>query len=111
MNLKKKRQYVFFDLGWTLEDETEAQIDRAEKAAAAARDLGVQTTADRILQLQDEGAESKVHEVFPCSVSQLGLDERQQKVVLRKASWDKTHLSLYPVGNDDDNLYILSTDL
>lgn len=81
---------------WTLENETAAQIDRAEKAALVARDLGVQTTADLILQLQEEGAELQVREVFPYVLSQLGLGEIQQKIVLRKAWWDKTLLSLYP---------------
>ena len=59
------KQFIFFDLGWTLEDETEAQIDRAGKAASAAKEFGVETTADHILQLQKEGAELQVLEVFP----------------------------------------------
>ena len=89
-------QYIFFDFGWTLEDETEAQIDRAKKAASATKAFGVETSADHILRLQEEGAELQVHEVFPYALSKLGLDERQQQEVNRKAAWDKTLLSLYP---------------
>ena len=33
----KGKQYIFFDLGWTLEDETEAQVDRAKKAVLASK--------------------------------------------------------------------------
>jgi len=36
-----KRQYVFFDLGWTLEDETESQIDRARDTADVLAGLGI----------------------------------------------------------------------
>ena len=70
------KQHIFFDLGWTLEDETKAQIDRAEKAAIAAKAFVVDTTADQMLQLQEEGAELQVHEVFPYALSKLGLDNR-----------------------------------
>ena len=93
MNGKK---YIFFDLGWTLEDETEAQVDRAKKAVLASKEFGIETTTGQILELQEEGAKLKGTGVFPYAIYRLALDEMQQKVVLRKAWWDKTLLSLYP---------------
>ena len=90
------KQYIFFDLGWTLEDETEAQIDRAAKAARAAREFGVDVTGERILALQERGAGEHVPSVFRYALSQLGLDEQQSESVYRQATWDKSLLYLYP---------------
>ena len=92
----KSRQYIFFDLGWTLEDETQGQIDRADTAAKAARELGVATTADHILALQEEGAAQFVPSAFRYALSCLGLDEAQADVVQHEATWNKALLSLYP---------------
>ncbi len=58
------KEYIFFDLGWTLEDETRAQVRRAEGAAAAASAYGIATSAGRILELQEEGAAQYAPSVF-----------------------------------------------
>ena len=90
------RQYIFFDLGWTLEDETAAQVRRAEEAVAAATAFGVATSATRILELQEDGAAQHVPSVFRYALRQIGLNEEQAAAVKRRASWDKGLLFLYP---------------
>ena len=89
-------QCIFFDLGWTLEDETRAQIDRARNAAVAVSRFGVVTTAEFILELQEQGAAQQAPSVFRYALSQLGLGERQTEAVLGETSWDKRLLFLYP---------------
>jgi len=90
------RKYIFFDLGWTLEDETAAQVDRASKAAAIVRRHGIQTSVATILALQEEGAKSLESSVFVYALSCLGLADDQVRAVLRESRWDKTKLHLYP---------------
>ena len=43
------RQYIFFDLGWTFEDETESQRDRAAQAVVSMRKFGVGTSVEELL--------------------------------------------------------------
>ena len=90
------REYIFFDLGWTLEDETAAQIRRAEEAAAAATAFGVETSVGRILELQDEGAAKLVPSVFHYALRRIGLSEEKSATVAQQAGWDKSLLTLYP---------------
>ena len=87
---------IFFDLGWTLEDESKAQIFRAEGAAVAAAEFGTTTTSSRILELQDEGAGVFAPSVFRYALRRIGLDEENANIVERKATWDKSRLLLYP---------------
>ncbi len=42
---------VFFDLGWTLEDESDAQVVRAESAVHALASHGVTARVEDILSL------------------------------------------------------------
>ena len=42
-----RKPIVFFDLGWTLEDEEEAQIHRARSASAALARRGIHATPER----------------------------------------------------------------
>jgi len=89
-------KHIFFDLGWTLEDETQAQIDRASKAAALALGHGIETTAETILKLQEEGAAKMEPSVFRHALSRLGLTPDQVHDVMQKARWDAAKLHLYP---------------
>ena len=91
-----RREHIFFDLGWTLEDETDAQIRRAEGAAVAAAEFGIETSPERILELQEEGAAGLVPSVFHYALRELGLSKNLVAVVAKRANWDKSLLSLYP---------------
>lgn len=92
----KKQVYIFFDLGWTLEDETDAQIERASKAATLVSEYGIKTTAQAILELQEEGARDMAPSVFAYALSELGLDETQVHSVIERSRWNKDKLLLYP---------------
>ena len=87
---------IFFDLGWTLEDESNSQTLRAGNAASASAEFGIVTSGNRILELQEEGAGKFAPGVFPYALHRLGLDEDQAIRVARSASWDKNKLVLYP---------------
>jgi len=89
-------KFLFFDLGWTIEDETLAQMDRASKAAELVRGYGIETTADRILALQEDAARAFAPSVFRYALSHLGLADDQVQAVLQEARWDKGKLCLYP---------------
>lgn len=91
-----KRQYLFFDLGWTIEDESAAQRDRAARAAEAMRRRGVEVTPERVLALQDEGAARLVPAVFTYALERLGLSAGQARSVAKEAGWNKELLCLYP---------------
>lgn len=90
-----EQQYIFFDLGWTLEDETESQIDRAKKACAALKEFGVETTLQEFLSRQEEGARKMVPSVFNFAISSYGIPKDDVKTVSNLSPWDKSFLRLY----------------
>lgn len=93
-----ERGWVFFDLGWTLEDETQAQFERAEQAAALVAQYGIETTAQDLLALEEQGAREMAPSVFRYALAALGLDEEQQGSVMQRARWNPGagSLVLYP---------------
>lgn len=96
------RQYLFFDLGWTIEDETEAQVDRARKSCMALRGLGIDASPDEFLRRQEDGARRFEPSVYRYALRSYGLSESQVCEVLEYAGWDKRLLRLY-----DDAVVVL----
>ncbi len=90
------KAYIFFDLGWTLEDETDAQDERVSTAAALVSEYGIETTARAIHELQEKGARKMAPSVFAYALSELGLDETQARSVIERSPWNKDRLFLYP---------------
>ena len=86
---------LFFDLGWTIEDETLSQIDRAEKAVKCCSEFGIKVSVERIIELQDEGGAQGVANVFKYALSCIGLSADQILTVTEKAAWDPAKLTLY----------------
>jgi HAD superfamily hydrolase (TIGR01509 family) len=89
-------QTIFFDLGWTLEDETPAQLDRAGRAATACQDCGRMISKEKLILLQEEGGRAGVPDVFKHALSRIGLKGEELKSVRQAAHWDTSLLQLYP---------------
>jgi HAD superfamily hydrolase (TIGR01549 family) len=86
---------LFIDLGWTIEDETLAQIDRSDKAAAACKELGIPASREKIIELQDQGGKNGVRDVFSYALARLGLSEANIAAVLKKARWVPAYITIY----------------
>jgi HAD superfamily hydrolase (TIGR01549 family) len=90
------RQFIFFDLGWTLEDETGAQKDRAHKASALLKEAGVNVSPGLILELQEKHAGLFAPSPFLSLLSSFGLSAETVRHINQESKWDKSLLSLYP---------------
>ncbi len=90
-----KRRYVFFDLGWTLEDETESQIDRARNTAKALAGFDIHATTDEILRRQEEGARLMMPSVYIYALHSYNLDESAILDIQNRVRWNKKLLRLY----------------
>jgi len=86
---------IFFDLGWTLENEMVSQVDRAEKVVAFCKEIGITTSIDNVLQGQDEAGKNGVSNVFKYALTFIGVPENQISIVLKKANWNPEYLELY----------------
>jgi HAD superfamily hydrolase (TIGR01549 family) len=87
---------LLIDLGWTIEDETLAQIDRADKAVAACRELGIPASREKFIELQDQGGKNGERDVFSYALARLGLSETNIAAVFRKAQWSSVYITIYP---------------
>lgn len=94
------KNYIFFDLGWTLEDESKTQVCRAEDAALVAAEFGIATSAQRILELQEAGAAEYAPSVFRYALRHIGLNGEQTATVDQRVLWDKSQLYLYAVSRE-----------
>ena len=90
-----KKQYLFFDLGWTLEDETASQIDRARNTANVLIGLDIHATTDEILRRQEEGAQLMMPSVYRYALQTYGLDESAILDIQNRVKWNKALLTLY----------------
>lgn len=90
-----ERQYIFFDLGWTLEDETDSRIDRAKKACIALKGFGIEATWREFLARQGEGGKEMKTGLFEYALATYGLSQRDVKEVSRCCPIDRSLSRLY----------------
>lgn len=83
---------IFFDLGWTLEDETAAQ---KERAAAVCR-MMPHLVPDDILRAIDSAGEQAAHSVFESALQSLGIPREQIPFVQKTAGWNTDLLEPCP---------------
>jgi HAD superfamily hydrolase (TIGR01549 family) len=91
-----KENLIIFDLGWTLEDESDSQLDRAKKVSDYCIANNMIIDADKIIEYQDEGGEKGVSNVFNYSLTKIGLDIEKIEQVRKIAKWESSYLKLYP---------------
>ena len=87
---------LIFDLGWTLEDEQDAQIDRAEKAVKLCDELGINISVEEILDLQNNCGRNGIANVFKSALMKLGLSSSEMETATKNSSWDISKLKLFP---------------
>jgi FMN phosphatase YigB (HAD superfamily) len=87
---------VFFDLGWTLEDEGPAQWVRAQQTSAYARNRGLEIDPQQLLDLQVEAGAGGVPSVYPAALARLGLGPGDHRELRRLFPWNPDLNRLYP---------------
>jgi HAD superfamily hydrolase (TIGR01509 family) len=95
-----KKAAIFFDLGWTLEDETASQVDRAKKVELFCSQCGIKVSAQDLLNLQHKAGKSGIGPVYGHALKQLGLTAEQMVKLKLFAKWDTRFLHLYPDAID-----------
>jgi HAD superfamily hydrolase (TIGR01509 family) len=88
-------QVLFFDLGWTLENENYSQLDRAIKVVSTCREFGISIPEETILELQDEGGKLGEPNVFKYALNHIGIAEEQIQEFLQTTTWNPSLLFLY----------------
>jgi FMN phosphatase YigB (HAD superfamily) len=87
---------VFFDLGWTLEDETPAQVARAARTVAFCAARGIRTTAGEVLDLQAQAGRDGAPSVYPEALLRLGLGPDDHREARAQFPWDPGLCRLVP---------------
>jgi HAD superfamily hydrolase (TIGR01549 family) len=87
---------VCFDLVWTLEDEADAQKDRAAQVVRLARGYGVPTSVAEIIEKQNHAGKIGIHSVFRYAVDNLGFPPALVGQIHREVVWNTAYLKLYP---------------
>lgn len=82
------KPFIYFDLGWTLEDEYPAQYDRAVRETSYAGRWGYRLTPGQILRAQFEAGRQGKEAVHPAALRALGLHEDQIAELRRTCPWD-----------------------
>lgn len=89
------KKVLCFDLGWTLEDESEAQLDRAAQVTAICRGHGIEVDPDELLELQVEAGSRGIPQVFPHALAEFDLPPAALEDLRRRLRWNTGKLALY----------------
>jgi hypothetical protein len=79
-------QIISFDLGWTIEDESNAQIQRSKDTVEVLNKHGYSILADDILKKQDELGSLGYNSVFKDSLIALGISTDVIDIIKKKLS-------------------------
>ena len=85
---RKSMQIISFDLGWTIEDETDAQIQRCNDAAKIVNKFGYSILAEDILEKQDELGSLGNSTVFKDSLIALGIATDVIDIIKNEVVWN-----------------------
>jgi FMN phosphatase YigB (HAD superfamily) len=94
------RRIICFDLGWTLEDESEAQLDRAIQVSLVCKNHGVEVDPDEILELQVEAGRRGIASVHRAALDELDLPPAALADVQSRVRWNTARLTLYDGAAD-----------
>jgi FMN phosphatase YigB (HAD superfamily) len=81
-------QIISFDLGWTIEDESNAQIQRANDTVEVLNKYGYSILADDILKKQDELGSLGDNSVFKDSLIALGISTDVINIIKKEVIWN-----------------------
>lgn len=89
-------RWVFFDIGWTLVDETQAHRARWEGIREVLQSCGVDRSTDDLMRLMEDASTALAASPFRGALAALGLSTAQQEMILRHARFSHEHETLYP---------------
>ena len=90
------QHWVFFDLGWTLEDETAAQEDRARQLVRIAASLGRRVTATDFASAATQAGTERRGNILNGALEILGFSVDDARRIRGQLVWNKGRLRLYP---------------
>ena len=91
-----KYKWIFFDLGWTLVDETEAHRSRLEETRALLADFGKRYSVDQLMALCEESASAFAPSPFHGMLARLDLSDNQVATIRSSVRYGKENERLYP---------------
>ncbi|MCK9170107.1 MAG: HAD family hydrolase [Treponema sp.] len=81
-------QIISFDLGWTIEDETDAQMQRCNDTVKILNKYGYQILTEDILNKQDELGAFGCGAVFRDSLTALGVSTEVKNIIRNEVIWN-----------------------
>ena len=94
--MKTNIQWIYFDLGWTLVDETAAHHVRLGMTCEQLAQLGKQHTVEELTQRTEAAASTFAPSPFRGMLEGLGLSEDQIDTVSRAVRYGKEEEVLFP---------------
>ena len=91
-----KPKWIFFDLGWTLVDETEAHRSRLAETSTLLAAFGRQCSVDELMVLSEEAASAFAPSPFLGMLARLGLSKSQIAEVRSSVRYAKENERVYP---------------
>jgi len=85
-----------FDLGWTLEDETDSQNDRNSQIAAICKKSNFEVSGNEIAKMQRIAGKTGIPSVHKFAVEHLGLPLEIVELIKKETKWNTDCLKLYP---------------
>lgn len=89
-------RWLFFDLGWTLVDESVAHRMRWDQARTVLAPWGIRQSTDELMARSETAGTAFAASPFLAVLSQLGLDEEQRKTVAAQARYSHAHERVFP---------------
>ena len=89
-------EWVFFDLGWTLVDETRCHEVRAQQVCQILDELGIRLSPRQFLDLCEDAACDRASSPFLGALEALGLSAEQRASIMKDAPYDHDGEVLYP---------------
>ena len=89
-------RWVFFDIGWTLVDETEAHRRRWQGVRDLLAGFGIGCSVDDLMGLLEEASTAFARSPFLYALEKMGLSGGQREEIVRYARFDHKHEFFYP---------------
>lgn len=89
-------KWIFFDLGWTLVDETQAHRARLEATCGQLARFGFTHSADELMQLCERASSDFAASPFLDMLARLNLSRDQMATIMNSARYMKGNEALYP---------------
>ncbi len=89
-------RWVFFDIGWTLVDETQMHRRRWQGVQDLLARCGIECSVADLMGLMVEASTAFARSPFLCALERLGLSDGQREKIVRVARCDHKYEIFYP---------------